>query len=127
MPSEKNNAPLPPECGVEKKDIMSYNERMITTEIEITNKAEKDLKKAPALIRDKAISWMSEVTINGLQATRQNSGLHDEPLGGERTGERSIRLNRRWRLFYTEKTLNNKTVLLITILEVNTHVYKKRK
>ena len=39
----------------------------------------------------------------GLRETRKIKGYHDEPLQGDRKGQRSIRLNKAYRAFYIVK------------------------
>jgi toxin HigB-1 len=48
-------------------------------------------------------------------------GFHDEPLKGDRKGQRSIRLNKAYRAIYTEG--QRKEVRIISIIEVNKHEY----
>lgn len=48
-------------------------------------------------------------------------GYHDEPLKGDRKGQRSVRLNKAYRAIYEEK--NNREIKLILILEVSKHEY----
>lgn len=55
----------------------------------------------------------------GLPEVRKIPGLHDEPLKGERHGQRSIRLNRSWRAIYTE-TADGK-ITFVEIQEVHKH------
>jgi proteic killer suppression protein len=64
------------------------------TQVIITKNADKQMRRAPQHIRDKLLDWRKEVKLFGIQAVRQNKGYHDEPLKGQRAGERSIRLNR---------------------------------
>jgi proteic killer suppression protein len=48
---------------------------------------------------------------------RRIPGYHDEPLKGKRKSQRSVRLNRSYRLIYTESDMT------ILVLEVNKHEY----
>jgi proteic killer suppression protein len=48
-------------------------------------------------------------------------GFHDEPLKGDRKGQRSIRLNKAYRAIYIEG--QRKEVHIISIIEVNKHEY----
>jgi toxin HigB-1 len=56
-----------------------------------------------------------------LRDIRKLSGYHDEPLKGNRLGQRSIRLNKAYRAIYMEEI--DGTVNLIVIEEVNKHEY----
>lgn len=89
--------------------------------IEITKQALKDLKKAPLYIQEKLRAWLVAVSKTGLAETRKRPGWHDEPLHGDRNGQRSIRLNRQWRAIYI--VLENGKIELIKIIEVTPHDY----
>jgi len=82
---------------------------------------EKQLKKMPHFIQGAALIWVETVEGMGVRAARKMKGYHDEPLAGERRGQRSVRLNRAYRLFYTEDASGE--LHLITIEEVNKHDY----
>ena len=66
----------------------------------ITKFAAKQINKLPENIGKKVDSWIHLIQINGLERVRKISGFHDEQLKGDREGQRSIRLNRSWRLIY---------------------------
>ena len=57
----------------------------------------------------------------GLEAVRQRPGYHDEPLKGQRLGQRSVRLNRAYRAIYVEH--DDAKVRLFEVIEVNKHDY----
>ena len=57
----------------------------------------------------------------GLEETRKRPGWHDEPLLGERKGQRSIRLNKQWRAIYIIKS--NGTIEFVEVTEVMPHEY----
>jgi proteic killer suppression protein len=46
---------------------------------------------------------------------------HDEPLKGDRQGQRSVRLNRAYRAIYVER--EDDEVALVDVIEVNKHGY----
>lgn len=52
---------------------------------------------------------------------RKITSFHDEPLTGNRQGQRSIRLNRQWRAIYCIHENGN---IYIEILEVTPHDYR---
>lgn len=87
----------------------------------LSEQAKKDLRKIPKRIVKKFKLWIERVENDGLRETRKTKSYHDEPLQGNRFGQRSIRLNRAYRAFYIEK--NNGFVELIEILEINKHAY----
>lgn len=91
------------------------------TKIILTKRAEKNLEKAPVHIKWKLQSWIDNIDTDGLIATRKISSYHDEPLLGQRKGERSIRLSRSYRAIYNVTCLE--TIELIEILEVMKHDY----
>ncbi len=49
-------------------------------------------------------------------------GYHDEPLKGQRRGQRSVRLNRSYRLIYTQA--DHGELVVVGIQEVNKHDYR---
>lgn len=67
-------------------------------------------------------AWIDDVGHRGVKEVRKIVGYHDEPLKGNRDGQRSIRLSRAYRAIYTEKSGK---VRFIEIIEVNKHEYKK--
>lgn len=77
-------------------------------------------KRIPEHIVQKINVWVLEVEMNGLPNARKTPGYHDEPLKGNRTGQRSIRLNRAYRLFYVVRPGN---VIVVKVIEVNKHEY----
>ena len=88
--------------------------------LQVSKHAEKDLKKVPMPIKKKLFIWVAAVEERGLEEVRKIPGFHDEPLLGERKGQRSIRLNKQWRAIY--KVLNEK-IEFILIEEVTPHDY----
>ena len=81
----------------------------------------KQLDRLPEQIVRKFFAWVSIVQISGIRETRKTAGFHDEPLRGERRGQRSVRLNRAYRAIYIEK--NDGNIELIEVIEVNKHEY----
>lgn len=94
---------------------------MNTCYIELTKNAQKDLARVPGFIKDKLLLWIDAIERLGIQEVRKIPGFHDEPLKGERKGQRSIRLNKAYRAIYTEG--QHKQVHIISIIEVNKHEY----
>lgn len=82
-------------------------------------KVQKQLKKIPQHIVRKFLKWAEQVEIIGIMGIRRISGYHDEPLFGERAGQRSIRLSKTYRAFYIEHDDN----IVIEAIEVNKHEY----
>lgn len=93
---------------------------MINTVV-ISKNAEKDILKIPSYIQVKLRMWVNDVERLGLSEVQKISGYHDEPLKGERKGQRSIRLNKAYRAIY--RILDNGKIEFVHIEEVNKHDY----
>lgn len=85
------------------------------------DRVKKQLRKLPSYIVDKLRSWARDVEKYGIRQVRNIPGYHDEPLKGERKGQRSIRLSKSYRAIYTEN--NEGEINIIRIEEVNKHEY----
>lgn len=81
----------------------------------------KQLDRVPDFIKLKFYAWVALVELDGIRAVRQRPGFHDEPLKGDRLGQRSIRLNRAYRAMYVEWSGDD--IELIEVIEVNKHEY----
>ena len=92
----------------------------IVRRVEIARLAEKQLRKLPRHIVDNLLLWVAAVEHDGLEEVRKVPGYHDEPLVGERAGQRSIRLSRSYRAIYEIK---GDTVRFASVEEVNKHRY----
>ncbi len=90
-------------------------------DVRLSRQAFKDLKKAPLYIAIKLQAWIDDVGHRGLMAVRKIPGYHDEPLKGERQGQRSIRLSRAYRAIYMMD--EHQHIQCIKIIEVNKHDY----
>ena len=64
---------------------------------------------------------MDQVTDVGLREVRKIPGYHDEPLKGQRFGQRSIRLSKAYRAIY--KIDRSGEIHFIEVIEVNKHEY----
>ncbi len=91
----------------------------IRTQVTTTKNFEKQLQKVPDFIRKKVIFWIFLVENNGLLEVMKSPGYHDEPLKGDRKGQRSVRMNRAYRLIY--HVIKNQ--IHIELLEVHKHDY----
>lgn len=83
--------------------------------------AEKQLNKIPLHIKEHVYLWIDTVENVGIDQTRKLPGYRDKPLCGDRSGQRSVRLNKSYRLFY--KITTKPEVQIIGILEINKHDY----
>ena len=68
----------------------------------------------------KFLGWVELVERDGLEEARKTSGFHDEVLGGKRKGQRSVRLSRSYRAFYSIK---RDEIEFVLVEEVNKHDY----
>jgi proteic killer suppression protein len=66
------------------------------TRVEFRPRAYKSLRTLPGHIVLKLKAWIAGVELLGLREIRKRPGFHDEPLHGDRRGQRSIRLSRRF-------------------------------
>jgi len=90
-------------------------------DVRISRRAQKQLRKVPRYIVDKLESWVDAVELDGLEKVRKLTGYHDEPLSGNRKGQRSIRLSKAYRAIYIIDV--DGTVEFISIEEVSKHDY----
>lgn len=91
------------------------------TQVFLSKFAEKQIKKLPKQISEVLFIWVESIELSGIADIRKLKGYHDEPLKGDRKGQRSVRLNRSYRVIYVEN--ENKNLVLITVIEVNKHEY----
>jgi toxin HigB-1 len=91
----------------------------VRTKISRNKTFEKQLSRVPDFIRKKVIFWIFLVETNGLSEVMKSQGFHDEPLRGERKGQRSVRMNRAYRLVY--RVIEDR--VHIELLEVHKHEY----
>ena len=89
--------------------------------VKIIKKAQKDIIKIPENLQEKLYFWVRAVSEFGLSKIRLSKGFHDEPLKGERKGQRSIRLNKAYRAIYIEG--KDGQIEFVEIIEVNKHEY----
>ncbi len=88
--------------------------------VTLSDHVKKDLRKVPLFIADKLQTWIDSVEREGLMNVRKIPGYHDEPLKGDRKGQRSIRLNRSYRAIYS---IQNGKVEFVLVEEVSKHEY----
>lgn len=91
------------------------------TEVEISKRALKQLKKVPVRIIKSLQLWIGAVNTVGLEEVRRIPGYHDEPLKGKRQGQRSVRLSRSYRAIYV--IIADEKNEFVFIKEVSRHVY----
>jgi proteic killer suppression protein len=89
--------------------------------VELSSSARKRLKKTPRHIVENLAAWVDDVETRGLEEARKVPGYHDEPLHGERQGQRSIRLSRSYRAIYVVKGVG--VSQFVSIEEITKHAY----
>ncbi len=87
--------------------------------VEYTKFAAKQLLRVPKEIREAVQVWQGSVEFMGLPEVRKSKGYHDEPLQGQRKGQRSVRLNRAYRLIYVESDRGG--LVIVGVQEVHKH------
>jgi proteic killer suppression protein len=98
----------------------TYN-NIVITRVKISRRARKQLVKTPRRIVKGLQLWVQAVATAGLEEVRKIPGYHDEPLKGNRTGQRSIRLSRSYRAIYEIR--ENGTIQFVSVEEVSKHDY----
>ncbi len=91
----------------------------LSTSVLLTKFAEKQLRRLPKNIKEALFYWAVSVEKYGIREIRKLPGYHDEPLKGDRKGQRSVRLNKAYHAIYVE----TKEGIEITVIEVNKHEY----
>ena len=90
------------------------------TRVDLSKRAQKQLRPVPRHIAIKLGAWVADVADRGLEEVRKVPGFHDEPLRGQRAGQRSIRLSRAYRAIYVIK---NDGAQFASVEEVSRHAY----
>lgn len=89
--------------------------------VRFSKHALKNLRKLPHYIILNLEAWIHAVGLCGLQEVRKIQGYHDDPLKGDRMGQRSIRLNKNYRAIYIIE--NDDSIRFVEIIEVTKHEY----
>ena len=92
-------------------------------EVQASKFAEKQIRRLPHHIREALNYWIDTIEFYGIEKIRETAGYRDEQLKGIRTGQRSSRLNRSYRVIYED--YENGEIFVISILEVNKHDYSR--
>jgi proteic killer suppression protein len=90
-------------------------------EVIFTKFVQKQFKRLPERVQKSMRFWSEVIENEGVETMRRVPGYHDEPLKGDRVGQRSSRLNRSYRVIYEESDTGE--ILIISVLEVNKHEY----
>jgi proteic killer suppression protein len=89
--------------------------------VELSKLARKQLKRLPRHIVENLASWVDDVETRGLEEVRKIPGYHDEPLRGDRQGQRSIRLSQAYRAIYVVRADGG--IEFVSVEEVSKHEY----
>jgi addiction module RelE/StbE family toxin len=79
-------------------------------------------KSAPVEILKRYEKWKDIARISGPAGLRRIRGFRDEALSGQWKGHRASRLGQQWRVIYRSR----KDVLIIEVVEVNAHDYRRK-
>ncbi len=90
-------------------------------QILLSRTAKKQLLLCPKYIARKFDYWVDMLDTVGLREARKHRGFQDEPLQGDRQGQRSARLSKSYRVIYRE--VGERAFEIIEVLEVNKHEY----
>ena len=91
----------------------------MVTKVTYSRLFEKQVEKLPKHLKIKVSLWVVSIQAEGIDKTMKHRHYRDEPLKGKRSGQRSIRLSKAYRLIY-EIVEDN---IHIHVLEVNKHEY----
>ena len=111
-------------CRTGKKDFARLTNTVVgSTKYNVIwcETVEKDLDRIPSFIAEKFRAWVHAVERDGLVSVRQLKGFRDKPLRGNRTGQRSVRLNRAYRVIYIERW--DRSVSVVCVIQVDKHGY----
>jgi len=89
--------------------------------VTVSKFAEKQIRRLPKYIKEHFLVWAHAVEEEGIRRVRVLPGYHDEPLRGDRVGQRSVRLTRAYRVIYEESDRGD--LIVVAVLEVTHHEY----
>jgi len=98
-----------------------YIDTNMICRVEISKRARKQLNRVPRHIVENLAAWVDDVEDRGLEEVRKIFGYHDEPLHGNRQGQRSIRLSRTYRAIYQMR--KDGCIEFVSIEEISKHAY----
>ena len=85
------------------------------------SKVKKQLKKVPVEVRVKFQQWVLFIEDKGLLEAQKFPGFRDHSLKGNRKGQRSVYLTKKWRAIYTLD--KDKSITIVIVEEVMPHDY----
>ncbi len=90
--------------------------------VEIAKSAEKELKKAPLIIRDSFDAWKNLIEQSGPFSIQRIKGYWDHALKGEWKGARFSSLSEQWRVIYVVEG----SAVRIMVLKITPHDYRRK-
>lgn len=85
------------------------------------SKVKKQLKKVPVEVRIKFQQWVLFIEQKSLFQAQKFPGFRDHSLKGNRKGQRSVYLTKKWRAIYTIG--KNEEISIVFVEEVTPHDY----
>ncbi len=76
-------------------------------------------RKIPPQVVKKYELWKNIVFRHGPEKLKEFPGFHDEPLKGDRDGQRSSRLNLQYRIIYSVE----REIVTVFVLDITPHKY----
>lgn len=106
-------------CSVLTRQLIWFTLSLVIKEVKIGKGLAKSIRRfrIPENILVSFRLWVSKVETDGIEEVRKVPGYHDEPLAGDRAGQRSFRLSRGWRGFYLTFEVH------LEVIEINHHDY----
>ena len=97
-----------------------YTRCEVITRVVLSTRAKKQILSVPQHVALKLAAWVEAVETTGLETVRRVPGYHDEPLKGNRRGQRSIRLSLAYRAIYV---IRDEQLEFVSVEEVSKHDY----
>ena len=107
--------------AVAKYTLKVYSFVWMINSVVIGKRARKQLRSVPDRVQRKLRLWVEGVENDGLEKVREIPGFHDEPLKGQRAGQRSIRLSLKYRAIYEIRS--DGLLEFVSVEEVTAHEY----
>lgn len=92
---------------------------LVVVKVVLSKQAIRALRRLPKHIVSALLLWKDAVETHGLAEVRKVPGYHDEPLKGDRKGQRSIRLSKSYRAVYEIRS--DGSVEFVSVEEVSNH------
>jgi toxin HigB-1 len=97
-----------------------YTRLRVIRKVVLSTRTRKQLRAVLNHVALKLAAWVEAVETTGLESVRKVPGYHDEPLKGDRHGQRSVRLSLAYRAIYM---ICNDHMEFVSVEEVSKHDY----